>query len=102
MINTVYCLDNALLYLLQGNYVPVNDDVLNFQEPEYDIIMCLSVSKWIHLNFGDEGLKRMFQRVFKQLRPGGKFVFEPQPWKSYMRKKKLTVSKRRLLVDLYF
>nr|CAB3263757.1 7SK snRNA methylphosphate capping enzyme-like [Phallusia mammillata] len=74
----------------KGNYVPLKEEVLNFQEPEYDVIMCMSVTKWIHLNWGDEGLTNTFRRFFKQLRPGGKLILEPQDWSSYKKKKKLT------------
>ncbi|AET05230.1 putative RNA methyltransferase bin3, bin3-type S-adenosyl-L-methionine binding protein [Medicago truncatula] len=49
----------------------------------YDTILCLSVSKWIHLNWGDDGLITLFAETWKLLRPGGIFVLEPQPWKSY-------------------
>lgn len=49
----------------------------------YDTILCLSVSKWIHLNWGDDGLITLFAEAWKLLRPGGIFVLEPQPWKSY-------------------
>ena len=48
-----------------------------------DTIMCLSVTKWVHLNQGDEGLKRLFIKVKEALVPGGWFILEPQPWKSY-------------------
>nr|XP_043629660.1 probable RNA methyltransferase At5g51130 [Erigeron canadensis] len=50
----------------------------------YDTILCLSVSKWIHLNWGDEGLTTLFAKVWRFLQPGGVFILEPQPWKSYI------------------
>ncbi|TNN37562.1 7SK snRNA methylphosphate capping enzyme [Liparis tanakae] len=66
-----------------ANYVLENDNLLVTQRPEYDVIMCLSVTKWVHLNWGDCGLKRLFKRVYSHLRPGGVFILEPQPWDSY-------------------
>nr|XP_002129700.1 7SK snRNA methylphosphate capping enzyme-like [Ciona intestinalis] len=80
--------NNVLFF--EGNYVPEVDEILRFQEPEYDVIMCMSVTKWMHMNWGDEGLKKTFERFFKQLRAGGKLIIEPQEWKSYGKKKKLT------------
>ncbi|KAM7277408.1 hypothetical protein ACFE04_019274 [Oxalis oulophora] len=52
-------------------------------EKHYDAILCLSVSKWIHLNWGDDGLITLFSKIWRLLRPGGVFILEPQPWKSY-------------------
>lgn len=52
-------------------------------EQHYDTILCLSVTKWIHLNWGDAGLITLFTKIWKLLQPGGILVLEPQPWRSY-------------------
>jgi 7SK snRNA methylphosphate capping enzyme len=77
---------------LQENYVPASA-VIPQDVNKYDVILCLSVTKWVHLNFGDEGIKRFFKRAFSQLTEDtGVFILEPQPWHSYTKKKKITVS----------
>jgi len=52
----------------------------------FDTICCFSVTKWVHLNQGDDGLKELFRVVYAMLGPGGRFVLEPQPWRSYKKK----------------
>ncbi|KYN35975.1 7SK snRNA methylphosphate capping enzyme [Trachymyrmex septentrionalis] len=75
---------------VQGNYVLENDSLLCAEQTQFDTILCLSITKWIHLNFGDAGLKQAFKRMHAQLRPGGVLVLEPQGWASYTKKKNLT------------
>jgi 7SK snRNA methylphosphate capping enzyme len=48
-----------------------------------------SLSKWIHVHNGDEGLKKFFERVYAVLNPGGFFVLEPQSWESYAKVKRM-------------
>lgn len=73
------------------DYVLDNDDLVNLQEAHYDVIVCLSVTKWIHLNYRDEGLKRFFKRMFLHLKPnGGRLILEAQPFTNYGRRKKLS------------
>jgi len=78
------------LEFVAANYVLDCDELLETVVPEYDTILCLSTTKWIHLNFGDEGIKRTFRRIYAQLKPGGIFILEAQDFNSYRKKKKVT------------
>ena len=40
-------------------------------KPVYGVILCLSVTKWIHLNWGDAGIKTLFRRVWESLPTDG-------------------------------
>eukprot|EP01117_Protostelium_nocturnum_P019413 TRINITY_DN8418_c0_g1_i1.p1 TRINITY_DN8418_c0_g1~~TRINITY_DN8418_c0_g1_i1.p1 ORF type:complete len:307 (-),score=101.53 TRINITY_DN8418_c0_g1_i1:117-920(-) len=55
-------------------------------EQTFGMITCLSTTKWIHLNFGDEGVKKLFKFVYDHLYEEGYFLLEPQHWPSYKKK----------------
>ncbi|KAK2824824.1 hypothetical protein Q7C36_018751 [Tachysurus vachellii] len=80
---------------MKGNYVPESDAVVMSQSAEYDVIVCLNVTRWVQLNWGDVGLQRLFRRVYSQLNPGGVFILQPQPWSSYSKRKRLTETTHR-------
>jgi len=52
----------------------------------FDVVLCLSVTKWIHFNWKDKGIKQLFNKIWDWLSPGGLLILEPQPWKSYRKK----------------
>ncbi|ESQ56050.1 hypothetical protein EUTSA_v10027410mg, partial [Eutrema salsugineum] len=54
-----------------------------FDDNRYDTILCLSVTKWVHLNWGDDSLITLFSEIWRLFNPDGIFVMELQPWKSY-------------------
>jgi 7SK snRNA methylphosphate capping enzyme len=61
----------------------VGDLMKSIEIDQYDTVLCLSVVKWIHLNFGDEGLIACFRKLWNMAKPGGKIILEYQTWKSY-------------------
>lgn len=56
----------------------------------YDLITALSITKWIHLAHADAGIRAFFARICHSLKPGGLFILEPQPFKSYKGLHKIT------------
>nr|XP_021184033.2 probable RNA methyltransferase CG11342 [Helicoverpa armigera] len=50
------------------------------QHTAFDVTFCFSVTMWIHLNNGDEGLLE-FLKLIKSF--STTIVIEPQPWKCY-------------------
>ena len=45
-----------------------------------------SVTKWIHLNWGDRGILLLFLKAYSLLKQHGVFVLEYQQWSSYHKK----------------
>ncbi len=58
----------------------------------FDTITCFSVTKWVHLNGGDEALQALLAKVYSLLAPGGRFILEPQQWVSYKKAVRKPVS----------
>jgi 7SK snRNA methylphosphate capping enzyme len=54
-------------------------------QPSYDVILALSVIKWIHLEHGDPGLVAFFAKCSHSLTQGGYLAIELQPWDSYLK-----------------
>lgn len=64
---------------------------------EYDIVFLFSITKWLHLNHGDEALLELFGRIHGLLAIDGYLVVEPQGWDNYGR----AVKKNPMLRPMY-
>ncbi|KAL4249119.1 RNA methyltransferase [Abortiporus biennis] len=60
-------------------------------QAKYNVVVAFSITKWIHLNGGDEGLMKFFQRVHSVLEADGIFILEPQEWETYAKAKRMSV-----------
>ena len=100
------------------NYVPPSDTFLDTYVPEvaYDVVLCLSVTKWVHLNWGDSGIERMFERfvvvclfvccllavfrIYRDLSPEGVLILEAQGYSGYAKRAKLSPHMRQHYRDM--
>lgn len=46
----------------------------------FDVVFCFSITMWIHLNHGDDGLEEFLRKACDL---SEMIVIEPQPWKCY-------------------
>ncbi|KAG0228894.1 hypothetical protein BGW41_003240 [Actinomortierella wolfii] len=72
-------------------------------EDKNEIDMCLfSLTKWIHLHHGDDGIKRFFHKVYRSLAPGGIFLLEPQKFATYTKRAKLMPEMHKTCLSIQF
>lgn len=57
-------------------------------EMPIEMVTCFSVIKWLHLTYGDDSVKKLFQRIYNILPSGGYFIIDETPWKSYKKRRK--------------
>ena len=69
------------LDILEAGLTPQLERYLASQQRDkFDLVSVFSVTMWVHINHGDEGLREFVRRVVGLAR----FVLvEPQPWKCY-------------------
>jgi len=64
---------------------------------KFEVVLLFSVTKWLHLHHGDEGMMRLFKSLYSFLPQGGVVVIEPQERENYAR----AVKKNKDLREVY-
>ena len=74
--------DDKNIFFKQQNYV---EQIFTEEKDinKFDTIICLDTIKWIHLNYGDTGIKILFLNVYNQLKDGGLFLFDIADFSKY-------------------
>ncbi|ORZ13951.1 Bicoid-interacting protein 3-domain-containing protein [Absidia repens] len=75
---------------------------MDIKEQHYDTILALSITKWIHLHRGDQGIKAFFQRIYQSLKKGGVFILEPQLFTTYERRTKSSKEMSKVFESIKF
>jgi len=58
----------------------------------FDVLVCFNVTKYVHLNGGDDAVRRLLVRCYELLKPGGRLLLIAQPWPSYKKHRHLCLS----------
>lgn len=66
---------------------------------KYDVVICLSVTKWVHISHGDEGLKQFFATMKDCLKDNGCLILEPQPSRSYKKARQRGQAPRSMTME---
>lgn len=70
------CLD----FLTDDRNQTLEEYLRRFDRSRFDVVFCFSVTMWIHLNHGDDGLREFLRRACSI---ANMIVIEPQLWKCY-------------------
>lgn len=70
------CLD----FLSPSAELALKDHLESLGRSRFDVVFCFSITMWIHLNHGDEGLEAFLRRACSLAEA---IVIEPQEWRSY-------------------
>lgn len=54
-----------------------------YRNQRFSTVFCLKLTKYVQLNFGDEGLKVLFRNLYELLEVGGILIFQPHTLESY-------------------
>jgi hypothetical protein len=46
----------------------------------------------VSVRYGDEGIIQLFRAIYRSLSAGGRLILEPQPFKSYAKKKNISAA----------
>ena len=71
------------------------------------VILALSITKWIHLNHGDSGIKQFFKKCHSILQVNGILILEAQSFETYTKRSKscremaVNQAKMKLLPDMF-
>lgn len=71
-----YCMD----FMDDNSLILIKDYLKKRKLSKFDAVFCFSITMWIHLNYGDDGLKRFLKEICNL---GELIIIEPQPWKCY-------------------
>lgn len=77
------------------------EDISNIPT-HFDLIFAFSITKWIHYQYHDAGVKYFLKKITSKLNPKGYFILEPQPWKSYKKKNHLTEEIKKTVAGIKF
>ncbi|KAH7033897.1 Bicoid-interacting protein 3-domain-containing protein [Linnemannia elongata] len=92
-----------------SDWVTESDEIQDIEQGQgqkgqdkWDVILGFSLTKWIHLHHGDEGLKKFFHKVYRNLTAGGVFLVEPQDYATYVKRSKITPEMKKTYDGIKF